>query len=126
MDPEYMLVLLDKFLELYNKKHNTNGSMFEDIDIKDPTMTNDRMELFYEYMQEYQDLADENKNYIDVYEPDDTIDNPRSYDIYALISNKSSKILYLSLSYMSLLVIGCKNDKEIQDNIGKDWNIVKM
>ena len=129
LDPENILILMDKFLEIYNKKHRTSGSMFDNVDIKDPTTTNERMEIFYEYMQEYQNLYEENKDFIDVYGPDDKIENSGSHDIYALVTGESSKIIFLSLSFISLLVIGCisaKNDKKMQDMLGKNWSIIKL
>lgn len=122
LDPENVLTLMDKFLQIYNTKYNTGGSMFENVDIKNPTSTNDKMEMFYEYMQNHKDLCEENPIYIDVYEPDVKIENSESYDVYALVIGKDSKIKYLSLSFISLLTIGCQSP----DEMGPGWSIIKM
>jgi hypothetical protein len=122
INPETMLEMLDKFLQIYNSKHNAIGSIFEGVDLKDPIATNDRMEMFYEYIQEYQLLYEENPSYIDVYEPNVTIENSDSNDVYALISADGSKITYLSLSFISLLLIGIKSTH----HLGKNWSIIKL
>jgi hypothetical protein len=122
LNPENVLVLIDKFLEIYNKKHNTSGSIFENVDIKNPTSTNDKMEMFYEYMEEHNSMYEEDPVYIDVYEHDVHIENSDSRDVYALVVGKDSKIKYLSLSFISLLTVGCQSIEEIE----KNWSIVKL
>jgi hypothetical protein len=121
LEPENVLTLFDKFLLIYNKKYNASGSMFENVDIKNPMSTNEKMELFYEYMIDHKELYDENPNNVDVYDPESKIENSNSYDIYALIIGQSSSIKYLSLSFISLLTIGCQ---KIESSI--DWSIVKL
>ena len=121
LDPENVLTLFDKFLIIYNKKYNTTGSMFENVDIKNPLSTNEKMELFYEYITDHKALYDENPNYIDVYDPDYKIENSDSHDVYALIIGKTSSIKYLSLSFISLLIIGCQKIES-----GIDWSIIKL
>jgi hypothetical protein len=121
LDEEDTLQLLDKFLQIYNTKHNSPGSFFVGVDIKNPVATNDRMETFYEYLKEYEELQKQNPSYIDVYEPGMTIENGDSNEIYALVTGKDSKIVYLSLSYISLLTVGIKTK-----DIGKDWSIIKL
>jgi len=122
LDPANVLTLMDKFLEIYNTKHNAGGSMFENIDIKNPTATNDKMELFYEYMQDHKDLYQEDPIYVDVYEPDVQIENSESHDVFALVTGRESKIKYLSLSFISLLTIGCQSP----DEMGARWGIIKL
>lgn len=116
------LHIIDKFLQIYNTKHNTTGSMFENVDVKNPTSTNDKMEMFYEYMQEHQSLNAENPVYVDVYEPNTKIENSESYDVFTLVTGKESKIKYLSLSFISLLTIGCQSPEDV----GPYWSIIKM
>lgn len=122
LEGESVLTLMDKFLQIYNTKHNTSGSMFENMNMKDPTSTNDKLEMFYEYMQTHQELFAENPVYVDVYEQNVKIENSESYDVYALITGKDSEIKYLSLSFISLLTIGC----QASDEIGPVWSIIKM
>ncbi len=119
IDPCKAIDLIDKFLELYNTKYQKIGSMFENIDIKDPSSTNERMELFYEYMQEHVNLLAENPENIDVYGSDDHIEND-DHEIYAIIYGDNAKVKYLSLSFISLLYIGVNEFSE------KKWTIVKM
>jgi hypothetical protein len=72
-------------------------------------------------VDEYKTLESENSEYIDVYGPNDVINNPHSYDIYALITEKR-ETKYISLSFLSLLYL-------ISDNQGDNcagWNIVKL
>jgi hypothetical protein len=122
LEPEIMLTFIDKFLQIYNTKHNTAGSMFENIDVKNPISTNDKMEMFYEYIQNHKDLNKENPVYIDVYEPNVKIENSESYDVFALVIGKESSILYLSLSFISLLTVGCQSPNDV----GTKWSIIKM
>ena len=119
LDPCLAIDLIDKFLELYNTKYQKIGSMFENIDIKDPSSTNERMELFYEYMQEHENLLAENPDNIDVCGPDDHIEN-NDHEIYAIIHGDNAKVQYLSLSFISLLYIGIKEFSDTK------WTIVKM
>lgn len=113
--------ILDKFLQIYNMKYDKSGSLFENIDLKDPLSTNDKLELFYEYMEEYSDLQSENINYIDVYSPSVTIPNDDNHDIYALIIGKNRKIKYISLSFISLLYAG------IQElGMSNNWSIIAL
>lgn len=121
LDSEHVLSLIDKFLQIYNIKHNTVGSIFENIDLKDPIATNDKMEMFYEYMTDHCELHNSNPVYIDVYEPNMNIENSESYDVFALVEGKHSNIKYLSLSFISLLTIGCQTD-----DLGSNWSIIKL
>lgn len=117
--PNSVVRMLDKFLQMYNSKYQKSGHIFEDLDPKDPSATNDKMELFYEYMQEHNDLTAKNPQYIDIYDPSDEIENADQYDIYALCKN--DRPLYVSLSFISLLSYGVGDKK-----LGTDWKIVKL
>lgn len=121
VDPDKAIDLIEKFLKIYNVKNNVNGSMFEGVDPKNSLMINDKMETFWEYVDEYKTLENENSEYIDVYGPDDTINNPHSYDIYALITDKK-ETKFVSLSFLSLLYVA---SNELNENI-TEWNIVKL
>ena len=118
ISPFDTIEMINMFLKLYNKKYKTNGNLFENIDIKDPLSTNDKTELFYEYMEIHNNLQQKNNVLVDVYEPDMYIDNKNNDNIYMLITDADKRILYKSLSYISLLYIGYKN----LDNT--DWNII--
>lgn len=118
---EETLRLLDKFIQIYNTKYNTSGSFFEGIDVKNPIATNDRMEMFYEYMKEHQNLLQENPAYVDVYEPGVAIENPDSNEVYSLITCKDSKQIYLSLSFISLLTIGIR-----MEDFNEEWTIIRL
>lgn len=119
-DPEFALNLFDKFTEIYNAKYNAKGSLFEGINEKDLTSTNDKMELFYEYMQYHNDLAKENPEMIDVYDPDSKIINSDKHEIYALCVGKEKKPVYISLSFISLLSVGVREIKK------RDWIIIML
>lgn len=124
---ESLLTLLDKFLILYNTKNHSSGSLFVNIDEKDITATNDKLELFYEYMDEHRALYAKDKKYIDVYEPDALVDYPPNdefnNELYALIIHSTKPTTkYISLSYISLLYIGI-NDKYLQN---VNWNIINL
>lgn len=121
VDPIKAIDLIDKFLRIYNIKNNVTGSMFEGVDPKNSLMINDKMETFWEYVDEYKTLENENSEYIDVYGPDDVINNPHSYDIYALITDKK-ETKYISLSFLSLLYVA---SDEYGDNVN-EWNVVKL
>lgn len=120
LKPDLATDMLDKFVQIYNIKHKKSGSMFEDANIKDPASTNEKMEMFYEYMQEHTDLMNENPEYIDVLYPDDTIDNV-NHEVYALVEGKDSKVKYISLSFISLLRIGVE-----EKGTDPKWNIIKL
>lgn len=118
LSPADCIELLNVFLQRYNQKYKKVGSMFENTDIKDPLSTNDKMELFYEYMKEYQDLLQEDKKLIDVYGPNDNITSDK-HEVYALVTDNDIK--YIANSYISLLFIGYKTT-----NSEKNWNIIKL
>jgi hypothetical protein len=121
---ETVFNMFNSFLKLYNTKHQTVGCIFENINLKDPQSTNDKLEIFYEYMQEHKLLEAENPSYIDVYDLSSThASNDRSdNDIYALIVGDDDKIKYTSLSYISLLTLGSQDPKLTK----KRWNIIKL
>lgn len=122
LEPDESIDIIEKFLQIYNRKHNTNGSMFENVDIKNPVDTNDKMEMFYEYMEIHRLLAEENQDYIDVYGPNDEIEGSNENNVYALVTGKDSKIKYISLSYISLLTVGVRYPKDV----GNNWSIVML
>ena len=106
--------------------------MFSEVNISDPTSTNDIAELFYEYMNEYNELAKIDQELVDVYSPDYKLKHSveSNYDIYALIDEKS-KINYISHSYISLLYIGVQEYNNTVSNdhdtpISVNWNIIKL
>lgn len=122
INPYDSIELINTFNKVYNKTYRKNGNMFENIDIKDPLSTNDKTELFYEYMQEYKDLQQLSANLVDVYETDMYMENKdNNNNIYVLITDDDKKLIYKSFSYISLLFIGYKT---IKNNI--NWGIVKL
>lgn len=115
--------LLNFFLSAYNKKYHDVGNMFVRVDTKDPTSTNDRMELFYGYMTDHQSLLNINPEFCDCYDPELFVASPE-HDIYALIIGEKRDIHCTSHSYMSLL-------SYIYDQLQGDhqrivWNIIKL
>jgi hypothetical protein len=112
--------MLQKFILMENIKNKENESLFHDINIKDPLSTNYKLELFYKYMNEYQDLFKKNKCYVDIYEPKE-IENNQDTKLYALLIGDNSKVSLVSKSYISLLKYGCL---EFNDNI--KWNIISL
>lgn len=114
------LDLLNIFIRVYNQTNNKNNNMFSNINEKDPTSTNVMMELFYEYMKEYNELFKLDPQFVDVYDREtiNEITN-NNKNIYAIEIDE--KINILSMSYMSLLVYAQFELKEF-DN----WNIIKL
>lgn len=117
--------ILNKFQYIYNCKHQKTSSMIENIDSKDPTNTNESMELFYEYMQTHKELFLDNNEYIDVFENVNDLkktfenDDISKYNIYALVvDNFEPK--YYSFSYISLLKIG------IQSKLKSNWSVITL
>ena len=119
ISPYDSIELINIFLKIYNKKYKKKGDMFENVDIKDPLSTNDKTELFYEYMLIHKNLQQQDTQLVDVYEPDMYMENKDNNNIYALILDNDKKLIYKSFSYISLLFIGYKN---LINNI--EWNIV--
>lgn len=122
VSPGTSIEMFDKFLHIYNAKHGMNGSMFESVDPKNPSDTNDKMELFYEHMATHIALNAENPDYIDIYEPGVAMVNDASYDVYAMVIGKELSVKYISLSFVSLLKTGVENPIDI----GKVWSIIKL
>ena len=117
---EEVLSIFDEFVKIYNKQHNTTGSMFESIDTEnaDITATNDKMEIFYQYMQEHLMLRQKNPSLIDIFHHcDHDIEPVDTYNMYALICDGLP--IYVSLSYISLLYAGI-------DLLKTNWGIVKL
>ena len=121
LDPNKAINIIDKFLQIYNTKYQKSGSLFESIDLKDPLSTNEKMEMFYEYMQNHKILEAMNPAYVDVCGPEDQLDNAENHDIYALVTNEDSTIKYISLSFISLLYVGVS-----QYEYTTKWGIVKI
>ena len=115
--------LLNFFISAYNNKYNDCGSMFDKLDPKDPTSTNDRMELFYEYIVEYQQLYEKNPNLCDCYDEVMFVANP-DHDIYALVISDKRTIHCVSHTYISLL--SYVYDELKGDHTKIIWNIVKL
>lgn len=125
-DPYTAVDLVNLFIFKQNQINNSIGkTMFHNVDIKDPSSTNDHMEMFYEYMNEYKTLCDMHETYIDIYDtktyqkPD--IDSDIDIHTYALIEAETNKILYLSMSYISLLYCALDNLKN-----NNNWNIIRL
>lgn len=116
--------MLNRFQYIYNCKNKKTDSMIDNVNEKDPTDTNESMELFYEYMQLHKELYVENSDYIDVFDnvnelKKDFGDNINKYDIYTLVIDKF-ETKYYSLSYISLLKIGTTQ------NISSNWSVVTL
>lgn len=121
LSPSDSIEILNQFTRIYNEKYRKNGSMFENMNVKDPVSTNDRTELFYQYMQNHQEMQGRKQDLVDVYEPDACIEDSETYDVYALIVGSDRKLKYKSLSFISLLFIGYKTmEKETT------WSVVKL
>lgn len=123
INTEKNIDLLNFFLIAYNKKYHDNGNMFARVDAKDPTSTNDRMELFYEYMTIHQSLETINPDLCDCCDQESFVASS-DHDIYALIVGENRTIHCVSHSYISLL-------SYIYDQLKGDhrrivWNIVKL
>lgn len=121
LTPYDSIEMLNQFLRIYNKKYNKDGSLFENVNAKDPLSTNEKTELFYEYMQNHQSLQSIQQDLVDVYDVNAQIPMSDVHDIYVLIIGDDRKLKYKSLSFISLLYIGYSTiEKEII------WNIVKL
>ncbi len=126
LDPYEAIEIVNLFLKKQNELKQTVGaSMFHNVDFKDPSSTNDQMELFYEYMNEYQVLSNINLDHVDIYDEDtyqkQDIDCDIEVNTYALVQQHTNKLYYLSMSYISLLYCALDNLKNKDD-----WNIIKL
>ena len=128
MSPFDTIELINLFNQKYNIKHRTKTSMFDGINVKDPSSTNDKMELFYEYMNLHNLLINQNESYIDIYEENNIVVPSSEHTVFALVTGKSSEILYTSLSYISLLFFALKDMQNPEKSILKSqiWNIVSI
>jgi len=122
LEPSESIDVIEKFLQIYNTKTGHIGSIFDKINVKDPTDTNEPMEMFYEYMLEHASLFEENQEYVDVYVPDIFEELNKEHEVYALVIGKEAHVKYLSYSYISLLTIGVRSPSDV----GRDWSIVMM
>lgn len=151
--PVEAVMMMNKFTQMYNTTYNSNGSMFENINAKDPQSTNHRMESFYEYMKEHQILLADNPLYIETFsapkkkklklkkpvndnenkeekemmkpvveeeDPGLNVIRNSGHEIYALVNSKKEP-LYLSLSYISLLLKGVN-----ERGLTPDWMIIRL
>jgi hypothetical protein len=108
--------LIERFLKIYNTKNRTRGSIVEGNNPKDPAFTNEKMEMFYSYMNEHKILMDENPDLCDVY--DNIADLPKTtnnIDIYMIVKGKKTEPVYWSYSYLSLLQICNKSHFKSND-----------
>jgi hypothetical protein len=105
--PYESIEMLNKYLYIYNLSNETKGSLFENIDINNHSDTNDKLEKFYDHMHMHNILLAKNRDLIDIY-----IDEPiteTKYTVYACINCDTNKIIYKSLSYISLLLNGIRD-----------------
>jgi hypothetical protein len=119
VSPITAIDMCDKFLHLYNAKHKVGGTLCENVNVKDPLSTNQKLETFNEYIVEHKYLLGLGRHYTDVYDSNSQLHNDINFNMYALISY--GKIKYLSLSYISLLLTGVK-----ENDLSKNWNIVTL
>ena len=119
--PYQSIEMINNFLRIYNTTHKINSSLFNGIDLNEPSCTNDKMELFYEYMHMHNTLYKNNPNLTDIH-IDEPINNMNKYDVYACINCDTKNIICKSLSYISLLLNGVKDE-----NINTiNWTIIKL
>jgi hypothetical protein len=114
------LNMLNKFNQICNVKTQKAGHLFIDINENDMCSTNEKIENFNEYMELHKELETVNSRFIDVYDINSPIHND-DYDIYALIYGRENKMLYHSLSYISLLSIGVNKFKPTEE-----WTIIRL
>jgi len=115
--------LLNFFLSAYNMKYKNYGNMFDKVDAKDPTSTNDRMEIFYGHMTDHMELQRINPELCDCYDQELFVGS-QEHEIYALIISEDRNVHCVSHSYMSLL-------SYIYDQLKGDhqkivWNIIRL
>ena len=93
-------LMMSKFVQIYNMKHSTSGSLIDGVNIKDKTSTNDKMETFYEYIYEHKTLETENKELVNIYDINTPmeqtgIDNSK-HEIYTLVEGANKTPVYVS------------------------------
>lgn len=118
--PYESIEILNKYLHIYNKENDTKGSLFEDIDVKNQTETNDKLEKFYDHMHMHNILFAKNQDLTDIY-INEPLDNTR-YTVYACIDGETRNIIYKSYSFISLLLIGIRDPKITNTN----WSIITL
>jgi hypothetical protein len=115
VSPEDSIDIVNLFIEFYNKTNDSDGSFFENINLKDPSATNHKMEMFYQLMLEHKSLDDS-----DIYDKNTFKSIHDDGDIYCLVVQK--KLKYFSYSFISLLYMILKYKKENKD---VEWIIIK-
>lgn len=115
--------LLNFFLSAYNLKYKNSGNMFDKVDAKDPTATNDRMELFYRYMTDHRELQQINPELCDCYDQE-LFNASQEHEIYALVVTDHRNVHCVSHSYMSLL--SYIYDQLKGDHLKIMWNIIRL
>jgi hypothetical protein len=118
-------LMMSKFVQIYNTKHSTSGSLIDGVDLKDKTSTNDKMETFFEYIHEHRTLETENKDLVNIYDINTPIENmgfnTDEHEIYTLVEGNDKKPVYVSLSFISLLMFGVQ-----KYGLKHSWSILKL
>lgn len=135
--PSTTIIMMEKFLKIYNERHKSSGSFFEGVNLKDQSDTNDKMETFYEYMELHKSFITDKNNYCDIYQysSDLFVDGSEEHNIYVIIDKNSNdknlndktikKVVcrFASLCYICLLKYGVVCDKHTNKD---NWTIVQL
>ena len=102
--------ILNEFITYYKKVNNRfdNTNMFNNIDIKEETSTNEIMEEFYSHIHEYITWKETRKDYIEIYSPKD-IDDSDYEELYGILIDDELKIISPSMIAIIIKLIELKN-----------------
>ena len=127
LSPDDSIDIVDLFNQKYNKKYRVKTNFFEGVNSKVATDTNDKMEMFYEYMTLHNILQQKGQDYIDIYDKNSDV-TCKDGNVYQLVVGEESSVMYKSLSYLSLLQFALQDLKSGKNSFldGKIWNIVAI
>jgi hypothetical protein len=99
----FMVNLINNYTDYYKKikKKSINFTLFDGINLADPTSTNAALEEFYEKLIEYKTFQKHNPEYIKIYNSTHDISSSDN-EIYGLLINGILK--YKSISLFALLI----------------------
>ena len=123
INEKFMVDLINNYTDYYKKikKKSINFTLFDGINITDPTSTNAALEEFYEKLIEYKTFQKHNPEYIKIHNSTYDI-SCTDNELYGLLINGNLK--YKSISLFALLME--LTNLQYEEKITNIYNIILL
>jgi hypothetical protein len=102
--PEFMENMFNNYLSFYKETNNDIHTLFDGINLSDPSSTNKQLEMFYQDMCEFKENNIESSSFTTIFNYDERnkIDTSNDDDLYCIMKN--GKAIKCSQSFFSILI----------------------